>query len=95
MPARRVFGPSLQTSMSAVVHVYYATSSIHVKQIIKLGASKYIHLDSYGKRHARSLEIFMSGLLVVGIATVTAAAILGSDPTQPFQPTHPTEFLKP
>lgn len=66
-----------------------------MKQIVKLGASKYIHLDSYRKRHARPLEILMSTLMVIGIATVTVAAILGSDPTQPFQPTHPTEFFKP
>ena len=95
MPARRVFGPSLQTSMSAVVHMYYATSSTHMKQIVRLGASKYIQLDSYGKRCARPLEIFMSGLFVIGIATVTAAAILGSDATQPFEPTHSTQTIKP
>jgi hypothetical protein len=64
-----------------------------MKQIVKLGASKYIQLDSY-KRYVRPLEIFMSTLMVISIATITVAAILGSDPTQPFQPTHP-EFIKP
>jgi hypothetical protein len=66
-----------------------------MKQIVKLAKNKYLHLDSYGRGYARPLEIFMSGLLVIAITTMTAAAILGADPTQPFEPTHPTQTLKP
>jgi hypothetical protein len=69
-----------------------------MKQIIRLAKGKYIHLDSYNEQYAHPFKVFMSGLLVVGIATITVAAILGCDPTEPFQPTHsthPTEFFKP
>lgn len=86
MPARRVFGPSLQTSLSAVVHVYYATSSTHMKQPIKFDKNKYLPLDFRKTQPVNPFEAFMMGLIVVGVATMTATAILGADPTQPFQP---------
>jgi len=82
--------------MSAVVHMYYATSTIHVKQIIKLDKDKYIHFDSYGKYKELSLGTAFAWCIAIGIATITTGAMLGTDVTKLIQmPNHSTQPLKP
>ena len=76
--------------------MYYATSTTHMKQIIKLGEGKYIQLDSYGKRLANPLEPFIVGFFVTAIATITVGAVLGTDVTKLIQmPNHSTQPFKP
>ena len=72
--------------MSAVVHMYYAPSSTHVKQIVKLAKGKYVHLDSY-EHDYNPIGNFLVALVFIAITTVTISAVLGADPTQPYQPT--------
>ena len=88
--------------MSAVVHMYYATSTAHVKQIIKLGEGKYIQLDSYSQQSAHLSEPFIDGcfkFFIISMAAITVGAALGTDVTKliqmPSQPTQPTQPLKP
>ena len=82
--------------MSAVVHMYYATSTTHVKQIIKLDKGKYIHLDSYGKCKELSLGTAFAWCIAISIATITTGAMLGTDVTKLIQmPNHSTQPLKP
>ena len=82
--------------MSAVVHMYYATSTTHMKQIIKLDKGKYIHLDSYGERKELSLGTAFVWSIAIGIATITTGAILGTDVTKLIQmPNHSTQPIKP
>ena len=76
--------------MSAVVHMYYAPSSTHMKQIVKLDKGKYVQLDTYGKS-PNPIGNLLAGsfvmLMFTAIATMTIGAVLGADPTEPFQPT--------
>ena len=82
--------------MSAVVHMYYASSTTHMKHIVKLDKGKYIHLDSYGERKELSLGTAFVWCIAIGIATITTGAILGTDVTKLIQmPTQPTQPLKP
>ena len=82
--------------MSAVVHKYYAPSTTHMKRIIKLDKGKYIHLDSYGECKESSLGTFFVWCILIGIATITVTAMLGTDVTKLIQmPNQPTQPLKP
>jgi len=82
--------------MSAVVHMYYATSTTHMKHIVKLDKGKYIHLDSYGERKELSLGTAFVWSIAIGIATITTGAMLGTDVTKLIQmPNHSTQPLKP
>lgn len=57
-----------------------------MKQIIKLGANKYVTLDSYGASHESQLReqaiVIFIGLL---IAALTLGALVGMDITDPDQ----------
>ena len=82
--------------MSAVVHKYYAPNTTHMKHIFKLDKGKYIHLDSYGEPKELSLGTAFTWCIVIGIATITTGAILGTDVTKRIQtPTQPGQPLKP
>ena len=86
--------------MSAVVHMYYATSATHMKHIVKLDKGKYIHLDSYGEPRDHHLQSIIESLIgfsmVLGISIITVSAMLGADVTKLIQmPSQPTQPLKP
>ena len=67
-----------------------------MKQIIKLDKGKYIHLDSYGERKELSLGNAFVWCMLIGIATITVGAMLGTDVTKLIQaPTQLTQPLKP
>ena len=67
-----------------------------MKQIIKLGEGKYVHLDSYGERKELSLGTAFVWCILIGIATTTVGAALGTDVTKLIQmPTQPTQHHKP
>jgi hypothetical protein len=54
-----------------------------MKQILKLGINRYVHLDSYGERKPTALENFCVFLGVTLIGTIVAGAMLGFDITTP------------
>jgi hypothetical protein len=58
-----------------------------MKHIIKLGAKRYLHLDSYGT-HETPLANITVGVLAVLIAALTTGALVGVDVTNPTQPTN-------
>jgi hypothetical protein len=67
-----------------------------VKQIIKLDKGKYVHLDSYCEPKESSLGTAFVWCILIGIATITTGAMLGTDVTKVIQmPTQPTQPLKP
>ena len=65
-----------------------------MKQIIRLGNNRYIHLDSYGEHSKLSLYNvdaehfkFVMTILVLAIAAITAGAMVGIDITDINPPT--------
>jgi hypothetical protein len=52
-----------------------------MKQIIRLGSNRYIHLDSYGEYKETPLAKFVMTTLVLAIAAITAGAMVGIDIT--------------
>jgi hypothetical protein len=67
-----------------------------MKQIVKLDKGKYVHLDSYDEPRAYHLETFFAFCIVLGIATITAGALFGTDVTKLIKmPSHSTQPLKP
>jgi hypothetical protein len=62
-----------------------------MKQIVKLDEGRYVQLDTYGKS-SNLIGNLLAGsfvmLMFTAIATMTVSAMLGADPTEPFQPTH-------
>lgn len=58
-----------------------------MKHIIKLGAKRYLHLDSY-KTHETPLANITVGVLAVLIAALTMGALVGVDVTNPTQTTN-------
>lgn len=57
-----------------------------MKQIIRLGNNRYIHLDSYGEYQSPVSKLVMT-TLVLAIATITATAMVGIDITNINPPT--------
>jgi len=53
-----------------------------MKQIIRLGSNRYIHLDSYGEYKETPLSKFVMTTLVLAIAAITAGAMVGIDITK-------------
>ena len=60
-----------------------------MKQIIRLGSNRYIHLDTYGEYKDTTLSKIVMTTLVLAIAGTTAAAMVGIDITN-IKPT-PTQ----
>lgn len=54
-----------------------------MKHIISLGRNRYVHLDSYGEQIKGPVTNFLMFLFVIGIASMTAGAMVGIDITQP------------
>jgi hypothetical protein len=52
-----------------------------MKQIIRLGNNRYIHLDTYGKYRETTLSKIVMTTLVLAIAAITAGAMVGIDIT--------------
>jgi hypothetical protein len=52
-----------------------------MKQIIRFGSNRYIHLDSYGEYKETPLSKFVMTTLVLAIAAITAGAMVGIDIT--------------
>ena len=52
-----------------------------MKQIIRLGSNRYIHLDSYGEYRKSPLPNLVITILVLAIAALTAGAMVGIDIT--------------
>jgi hypothetical protein len=52
-----------------------------MKQIIRLGSNRYIHLDTYGKYRESLLSKLVITTFVIAIAAITAGAIVGIDIT--------------
>ena len=76
--------------------MYYATSTTHMKHIVKLDRGKYVHLDSYGEPPAKYMEAFLVTCMVLGMSIITVGAMLGTDVTKLIQmPNHSTQPLKP
>jgi F0F1-type ATP synthase assembly protein I len=57
-----------------------------MKQILKLGYSRYIHLDSYNETHETRGGTIALTILTILISSFTVGAMLGIDITQ-FSPT--------
>jgi beta-lactamase regulating signal transducer with metallopeptidase domain len=66
--------------------INYPTSQL-MKHIVKLGAKRYLHLDSY-ETHETPLANITVGVLAVLIAALTMGALVGVDVTNPAQPTN-------
>lgn len=66
--------------------INYPTSQL-MKHIVKLGAKRYLHLDSY-ETHETPLANITVGVLAVLIAALTMGALVGVDVTSPAQPTN-------
>ena len=60
-----------------------------MKQVIRIGNRRYIHLDSYGEYKETPLSKFVMTTLVLAIAAITAGAMVGIDITN-IKPT-PTQ----
>lgn len=54
-----------------------------MKRIISLGRNRYVHLDSYGEQIKGPVTNFLMFLFVIGIASMTAGAMVGIDITNP------------
>ena len=52
-----------------------------MKQIIRLGSNRYIHLDTYGEYRESPLSKLVITTFVIAIAAITAGAIVGIDIT--------------
>ena len=52
-----------------------------MKQVIRIGNRRYIHLDSYGEYKETPLSKFVMTTLVLAIAAITAGAMVGIDIT--------------
>ena len=52
-----------------------------MKQIIRLGSNRYIHLDTYGEYRESPLSKLVMTTFVIAIAAITAGAIVGIDIT--------------
>jgi len=52
-----------------------------MKQIIRLGINRYIHLDTYGEYKDTTLSKIVMTILVLAIAGTTAGAMVGIDIT--------------
>ena len=52
-----------------------------MKQIIRLGSNRYIHLDTYGEYRKSPLSKLVITTFVIAIAAITAGAIVGIDIT--------------
>jgi hypothetical protein len=51
-----------------------------MKQIIRIGNNRYIHLDSYGEYRSSISKLLMTTFVIV-IAAITAGAMVGIDIT--------------
>lgn len=58
-----------------------------MKQIIKLGSNRYIHLDTYGGYRETTLSKIVMTTFVIAIAAITAGAMVGIDITNIQPPT--------
>ena len=56
-----------------------------MKRIISLGRNRYVHLDSYGENNGGPVYKLLMFLFVIGLASMTAGAIVGIDITNPTQ----------
>ena len=63
-----------------------------MKQIIRIGNNRYIHLD-LGEKYRSSITKLLVPALVIAIAAITAGAIVGIDITniQPMPTQHQTK----
>ena len=52
-----------------------------MKQIIRLGSNRYIHLDTYGEYRESPLSKIVMTTFVIAIAAITAGAMVGIDIT--------------
>jgi beta-lactamase regulating signal transducer with metallopeptidase domain len=52
-----------------------------MKQVIRIGNKRYIHLDSYGEYKESTLSKIVMTTFVLAIAAITAGAIVGIDIT--------------
>jgi hypothetical protein len=52
-----------------------------MKQIIRLGSNRYIHLDTYGEYRESPLPKLVMTTFVIAIAAITAGAMVGLDIT--------------
>jgi hypothetical protein len=64
-----------------------------MKQIIRLGNNRYIHLDTYGEYRESTLSKIVMTTFVLAIAAITAGAMVGIDITniQPMPTQHQTK----
>ena len=53
-----------------------------MKHIVRLDRNQYVHLDSYGER-SQFIGNVLIGIVVIGIAALTAGAMLGVDVSNP------------
>jgi len=53
-----------------------------MKQVIRIGNRRYIHLDSYGEYKETPLSKFVMTTFVLAIAAITAGAMVGIDITK-------------
>ena len=58
-----------------------------MKQIIRLGSNRYIHLDTYSEYKDTTLSKIVMATIVIAIAGTTAAAMVGIDITNINPPT--------
>jgi GTPase len=56
-------------------------SGTTMKQIIRLGNNRYIHLDTYGEYRETTLSKIVMTTFVIAIAAITAGAMVGIDIT--------------
>lgn len=54
-----------------------------MKRIVSLGRNRYLHLDSYGESSVGPVYKLLMFLFVIGLASMTAGAIVGIDITNP------------
>jgi hypothetical protein len=52
-----------------------------MKQVIRIGNKRYIHLDTYGEYKDTTLSKIVMTTLVLAIAAITAGAMVGIDIT--------------
>ena len=52
-----------------------------MKQIIRLGSNRYIHLDTYDEYRESTLSKIVMSTIVIVIAAITAGAMVGIDIT--------------
>ena len=54
-----------------------------MKQVVKLGEGKFIHLDSYNcSTKSKVIENIIISIFVIGISAIIAGALAGADITQ-------------